>query len=568
MTESTFFTNELLKNPSARWILGGFLVLLAGLSLWVSIFFQSFGDDSPVALFSGKQFHSQELIPLELAFASANLKDYQIESGRILVPGSRREAYLQVIQKEKLLEEEKTTPGRGASWGWISGQQLEQEKCREIQERLSRELRQFRGMESACVILAVSECRQGFSRQKISTASVRIHSQEDYSVTESDVRAIRHFVTNAVVGLKPENVVIIDTRTNHSWLGSGESETPSVGKHSLEMPTKEPALFSVQHLPPAEEILLSSHDEKTFTSSPRSVDEAAIEILEHTPIPTEVNKPIEKNLHEGKESFPKQHLPMPLMGGIGGAILFLGFLLWGIGRSRKETLPPNPKTDSQKIPREESPVVEVSPPQSVEAEEKSLEPEISVPPHLLQQLNAAPVLRMAQVLESERPQTAALVLSVMDSRRASEILDCFSPQRSTEIVRRLTECQETSPEVLEMVLETILEHLHEASTEKSVAETVSPHEKESSPLSLTFQDLTALSETQLREVLQQVPAQEMLLALVGAAPEVLEKVLRTLPRPEAEKVASQLNHVGQIRLRDVEEARIRVMEYVHRMTVA
>ncbi|MDO4584810.1 MAG: FliG C-terminal domain-containing protein [Planctomycetia bacterium] len=563
MAELTYSTNAFLKNPSARWILGGFLVLAAGLGILLSCLTHPSGKEPSEALFCGKQFNSRELIPLELAFASACLKDYRIEGGRILVPESRREAYLQVIRKEKLLEEEKNTPGRGTSWGWISGQQLEEEKCREIQERLSRELRQFRGMESASVMLAVSECRQGFSRQKISTASVRVHSQADYSITESDIRAIRHFVTNAVVGLKPENVVIIDTRTNRSWLGPGEGET-----HSLEKPAETSVAYSVEPLPPVEEVLLSSHEEKTFTTSPRSLDEAAIEILEHTPISTEVNKPIQDTPHEGEDSFPTRPLPMPLMGGIGGAILFLGVLLWGMGRSRKCAFPQKSESDCPDESWKKTDVSEDWQPEPTTVVEKSDELEISVSPHLLEQLNAAPTLALAQVLEQERPQTAALVLSVIDSRRVSEILDNFSPQRSTEIVHRLTECQETNQDVLEMVLETILEHLHEVSAEEPTPESLLPSENGVPANSLTFQDLASLSETHLREVLRQVPAQEMLLALVGASPDVLGKILQILPRPEAEKVASQLNHVGQIRLRDVEEARNRVMEYVHRMMLA
>ena len=164
---------------------------------------------------------------VECAFAAADLKDYSLQDGAVYVPRGQRELYLKAIQKAGVFVPENATAKRSSSALWQSEAQREAEKLEEKQIQLAQQIRNFHGIESACVFLDVSECRQGFSRQKISSASVRIHSSEGYEVTESDILAIRRFVVCAVLGLQPENVVIIDTRTNRSWKASETPETES-----------------------------------------------------------------------------------------------------------------------------------------------------------------------------------------------------------------------------------------------------------------------------------------------------------------------------------------------------
>ena len=211
---------------SQCWI----LVALGCVAVIVAVVYfalQAQKASQPEALFGGRKFHIEDLMQVEFAFAAADLKDYSLQDGAVYVPRGQRELYLKAIQKAGIFVPENTTSKRGSSALWQSEAQREAEKLEEKQIQLAQQIRNFHGIESACVFLDVSECRQGFSRQKISSASVRIHSSEDYEVTESDILAIRRFVVCAVLGLQPENVVIIDTRTNRSWKASETSEAES-----------------------------------------------------------------------------------------------------------------------------------------------------------------------------------------------------------------------------------------------------------------------------------------------------------------------------------------------------
>ena len=58
---------------------------------------------------------------------------------------------------------------------------------------------------------------------------------------------------------------------------------------------------------------------------------------------------------------------------------------------------------------------------------------------------------LADVLQWERPQTVALVLSRMSPERAGKVLVQFTPDMQTDVVRRLVDLEETDPEILQEV---------------------------------------------------------------------------------------------------------------------
>jgi flagellar motor switch protein FliG len=60
-----------------------------------------------------------------------------------------------------------------------------------------------------------------------------------------------------------------------------------------------------------------------------------------------------------------------------------------------------------------------------------------------------------QLLDGERPQTVALVLSHLPPSQAAEVLSQFIPSRQVEIVRRLVALENTDPELLFEIEQTI-----------------------------------------------------------------------------------------------------------------
>jgi len=72
---------------------------------------------------------------------------------------------------------------------------------------------------------------------------------------------------------------------------------------------------------------------------------------------------------------------------------------------------------------------------------------------------------------------------------------------------------------------------------------------------LTFDDLAQLNDASLRAVLAAADTEVALLALTGAEPRLIARILRKFPAREAGILRQRLEHPGPLRLRDVEQAR-------------
>jgi flagellar motor switch protein FliG len=72
---------------------------------------------------------------------------------------------------------------------------------------------------------------------------------------------------------------------------------------------------------------------------------------------------------------------------------------------------------------------------------------------------------------------------------------------------------------------------------------------------LTFDDLLQLDDRALRTVFASAETEMALLALTGAEPRLITRILRKLPPQDAAVLRHRLEHPGPLRLRDVEQAR-------------
>jgi flagellar motor switch protein FliG len=72
---------------------------------------------------------------------------------------------------------------------------------------------------------------------------------------------------------------------------------------------------------------------------------------------------------------------------------------------------------------------------------------------------------------------------------------------------------------------------------------------------LTFEQLMQLDDVPLRTVFAAADAEISLLALTGAEPRLIARILRKLPADDAAVLRRRLEHPGPVRLRDIEQAR-------------
>jgi flagellar motor switch protein FliG len=82
---------------------------------------------------------------------------------------------------------------------------------------------------------------------------------------------------------------------------------------------------------------------------------------------------------------------------------------------------------------------------------------------------------------------------------------------------------------------------------------------------LTFEDLLQFDDAALRAVFAASDTEVALLALTGAEPRLIARILRKLSPREAAVLRHRLEHPGPLRLRDVEQARFALAAVASRL---
>jgi len=196
--------------------------------------------------------------------------------------------------------------------------------------------------------------------------------------------------------------------------------------------------------------------------------------------------------------------------------------------------------------------------------------------------------QLVRLLESERPQTVALIAARLPEDRAAGLLAELKPELQAEVRRRFADCEETDPMLLHEIEISIRariadcvptgarssEALHKISRVLSAADAQSQVCSEVFPLErpivatpslapatidpwslrLTFDDLEHLDEELLTATLAHADSELTHLALAGATSTFVQKVFNRLPLLEARALRRSIETLGPTRLSDIERA--------------
>lgn len=198
-------------------------------------------------------------------------------------------------------------------------------------------------------------------------------------------------------------------------------------------------------------------------------------------------------------------------------------------------------------------------------------------------------------LQNEHPQTIALILAYLNAEQASMILSALTPELQVEVARRLARLDQTAPEVIQDV-EAILERKLSASgtqnttragglevavqilnrVDRSTEKTIMSALEEDDPelaeelrkRMFVFEDILTLTDRDLRTVIQQVDARDWPYALKTASDSVKSKIFRNMSKRQAEIIMEDMEFLGPVRLKDVEDAQQRVVAVIRRLEEA
>lgn len=209
---------------------------------------------------------------------------------------------------------------------------------------------------------------------------------------------------------------------------------------------------------------------------------------------------------------------------------------------------------------------------------------VEVPFSFLQRADPRQVLSF---LSEEHPQTIALVLSHMPAHLASQVLSGLTPDRQADVALRIATMERTSPEVirkveylLERKLSSVLQpsdlstvggvqplvniiNRSDRATEKSILDGLTQRSpdlaEEIRSQMFMFDDLVGVDDKSMQLVLRQVESQELATALKGVNKEVRDKIMRNLSDRAAENLHEEIEVLGPVRMRSVEEAQAKII---------
>ncbi|HOV15290.1 MAG TPA: flagellar motor switch protein FliG [Spirochaetota bacterium] len=195
-------------------------------------------------------------------------------------------------------------------------------------------------------------------------------------------------------------------------------------------------------------------------------------------------------------------------------------------------------------------------------------------------------------IQGEHPQTIALILAYLESNKSSMILGSLPHEIQSEVAKRIATMDRTSPEVLrevERVLEkklstlasedftaaggidTIVEILNlvDRSTERTILETLEEEDpdlaEEIKKRMFVFEDIVLLGDRDIQKVLREVDTTELAKALKGVNSEVQDKIFRNMSKRAASVLKEDMDFMGPVRLKDVEEAQQKIVSIIRRL---
>ncbi len=200
--------------------------------------------------------------------------------------------------------------------------------------------------------------------------------------------------------------------------------------------------------------------------------------------------------------------------------------------------------------------------------------------------------QLASFLQDEHPQTIALVLAYLDPPSAAAVINALQGDLAPEVAERLAMMGSTPPEVIRRVEEVLEKKLssvttHDFSaaggikalvdvlgwvdrnTERQIMETLAETNpellEEVRKMMFTFDDLVQLDDRAMQQVLKEVDLKELALALKACSEAVRDKVFKSMSERAVNMLKEEIEYMGRVRMRVVEEAQQRVVSVVRRL---
>ncbi|MBF0431304.1 MAG: flagellar motor switch protein FliG [Fibrobacteria bacterium] len=200
--------------------------------------------------------------------------------------------------------------------------------------------------------------------------------------------------------------------------------------------------------------------------------------------------------------------------------------------------------------------------------------------------------QLVTFIQKEHPQTIALLLAHIDAQHAAPILSALPQEVQVDVATRIATMESISPEVLrqvEGVLSQTIRNLFggdvsEIGGVKSVAEILNFADRGSEKnilgnlerenpelateiknLMFVFEDIMLLDDRSMQRLMKEIDTKELGLALKGAPDDTQDKFFKNMSSRASEMIKDDMEFMGPVRIKDVEEAQQAIVDVVRRL---
>ena len=193
------------------------------------------------------------------------------------------------------------------------------------------------------------------------------------------------------------------------------------------------------------------------------------------------------------------------------------------------------------------------------------------------------------VLQNERPQTIALVLSHMDADKAAGVVSQLDEKRQIQVVESMAKIDSVSPTAVKIVeaelrnrfsnlvsstnvkvggidyVADVMNNL-DRSSEKNIFDGLSARDQdladEIRKRMFVFEDIITMDDRSIQRFVRDCDQRDLVLALKSANADVANKLFANMSTRMAQSIRDDLEITSNVRMKDVEEAQQRIVDII------
>lgn len=206
-------------------------------------------------------------------------------------------------------------------------------------------------------------------------------------------------------------------------------------------------------------------------------------------------------------------------------------------------------------------------------------------------LTYIPADNVVRIIQGEHPQTIALILSYLPQGKAAEILNILPEGIKADVALRIVKMDRVQDDIIKDIdeaikndlsrigvatkkfdgLDTLVNILNEVDgkTEEYVLSHIEDNDSDLADQvrqkMFVFEDLLQVDDRSFREVLQNIDNKTLVRALKTASEELKEKIFSNLSERAADMLKEDMEVVGAVRLKEVEECQQNIIRIAKRL---